>query len=757
MPTVNVGTSYREIWEELKNGIEQIFNPQQGISMEQYMNLYTGVYSYCTGFRRQRERSPVSRSTEEFLIGQQHMELCQNLKEYLCNSLESVRERLVGFMDEDVLLNFYTTKWKEFKFGSKVLDGICSYMNKQLVGEEDSGSRRHVIYDLALETWKESILELFDKQITRAVLQLIEKERNGDTINTSVVCNVVNSYVELGPSQHNSSATIPNLTVYQELFEEIFLQESERYYSQERSDFLLKNPVTSYMKKAEQRIIEEQKRVQLYLHETTMNSLVSVCEKVLIKQSLEIFYEEFIKLLFTNKVEDLERMYDLVSRIPNGLLKLRSLLEVHITSQGLEAIEKCVNNASNDPCVYVDTILKTHQKFRSLVFTAFKSNSRFIEALDKASSKFINNNAISQATHFKSSELLAKYCDFLLRKTSKNCEEAELEGSLNQVMLIFNYLEDKDVFQRWYSKLLARRLVHSLSASDEAETSMISKLKQACGFEYTSKLQRMIQDIGVSKGMNDNFRQYLDHSKSGLNIEFNVQVLSSGSWPFQQSQGVLLPIELEESVLKFTSFYNKRHSGRKLNWLYQMSKGELFTNYCFKHHYTFQVSTFQMAVLLQFNLGESWTVQELFEFTHIEIDYLIQVLKLLLDTKVLSSEFQGSKPNLESMIRLNKAYSNKKLRVNINVPLKSCEKISEEVTNKIIEEDRKLVIQAAIVRIMKMRRQMKHEQLVSEVIEQLSPQFKPKVWLIKKCIDILIEKEYLGREISQKSMYNYLT
>jgi cullin 1 len=32
-----------------------------------------------------------------------------------------------------------------------------------------------------------------------------------------------------------------------------------------------------------------------------------------------------------------------------------------------------------------------------------------------------------------------------------------------------------------------------MSASDDAEASMISKLKQACGFEYTSKLQRMFQ------------------------------------------------------------------------------------------------------------------------------------------------------------------------------------------------------------------------------------------------------------------------
>ena len=61
--------------------------------------------------------------------------------------------------------------------------------------------------------------------------------------------------------------------------------------------------------------------------------------------------------------------------------------------------------------------------------------------------------------------------------SSKNPEEAELEDTLNQVMVVFKYIEDKDVFQKFYSKMLAKRLVQHMSASDDAEASMISKLK----------------------------------------------------------------------------------------------------------------------------------------------------------------------------------------------------------------------------------------------------------------------------------------
>ena len=59
-------------------------------------------------------------------------------------------------------------------------------------------------------------------------------------------------------------------------------------------------------------------------------------------------------------------------------------------------------------------------------------------------------------------------------------------------MVILKYLEEKDVFQTFYSRKLCKRLIHGVSASDEAEASMISKLKEACDFGYTNKLQRMI-------------------------------------------------------------------------------------------------------------------------------------------------------------------------------------------------------------------------------------------------------------------------
>uniref|UniRef100_A0A672HKH3 Cullin 1a n=1 Tax=Salarias fasciatus TaxID=181472 RepID=A0A672HKH3_SALFA len=710
-----------QIWDDLRAGIQQVYT-RQSMAKSRYMELYTHVYNYCTSF-----------------VG---LELYKRLKEFLKNYLTSLLKDGEDLMDECVL-KFYTQQWEDYRFSSKVLNGICAYLNRHWVRRECDEGRKGIyeIYSLALVTWRECLFRPLNKQVTNAVLKLIERERNGETINTRLISGVVQSYVELGLNEEDAFAKGPTLSVYKEYFECQFLTDTERFYTRESTEFLQQNPVTEYMKKAEARLLEEQRRVQVYLHESTQDELARKCEQVLIEKHLEIFHTEFQNLLDADKNEDLGRMYNLVSRITDGLGELKKLLETHIHNQGLAAIEKCGEAALNDPKVYVQTTLDVHKKYNALVMSAFNNDAGFVAALDKACGRFINNNAVTRMAQSssKSPELLARYCDSLLKKSSKNPEEAELEDTLNQVMVVFKYIEDKDVFQKFYAKMLAKRLVHQNSASDDAEASMISKLKQACGFEYTSKLQRMFQDIGVSKDLNEQFKKHLTNSEP-LDLDFSIQVLSSGSWPFQQSCTFALPSELERSYQRFTAFYASRHSGRKLTWLYHLSKGELVTN-CFRTG----ASTFQMAILLQYNTEDSYTVQQLTDSTQI---------KTVLEDENANVDEVEFKP--DTVIKLFLGYKNKKLRVNINVPMKTEQKQEQETTHKNIEEDRKLLIQAAIVRIMKMRKVLKHQQLLAEVLNQLSSRFKPRVPVIKKCIDILIEKEYLERVDGEKDTYSYL-
>jgi len=295
----------------------------------------------------------------------------------------------------------------------------------------------------------------------------------------------MSSYVTLGSINKNKP-----LEIYKEDFETPFLANTKEYYSRESTEFIAENGVSAYMKKAETRIEEEQARGKKTMDSSSYEKLKKECDSVLIEKHKEILQTECENYLRDDKREDLTRMYRLLSRIDEGIKPMLDVLQNYVTNTGFDAVKNIPAKDQKEPKAYIETLLKIYDQFNDVVKKAFSNDGAFIAALDRACRKVVNENSVNKNST-KSPELLAKYCDVLLKKGNKNVEENQIEEKLNQIIIIFKYIDDKDVFQKFYSKMLARRLIHGTSVSDDAESLMIGGLKQACGFEYTSKLHNV--------------------------------------------------------------------------------------------------------------------------------------------------------------------------------------------------------------------------------------------------------------------------
>lgn len=308
-------------------------------------------------------------------------------------------------------------------------------------------------------------------------------------------------------------------------------------------------------------------------------------------------------------------------------------------------------------------------------------------------------------------------------------------------------MDDKDVFQKFYARMLAKRLIHQQSQSMDAEEAMIDRLKQTCGYEFTNKLHRMFTDMSVSVDLNVKFAASLreKNTDAQLGIGFVVYVLQAGAWPLSlpPSPGPFhVPQQLERSVQAFESFYHAQFSGRKITWLHHLCQGELKLNYL-KKPYLVTVQTYQMALLLLFEHCDAIPCREAAASLRLSHEQLVKHAVILVDCKILkkasstSSTSSSTAPeednskdssaenttssttttNLEedTVLQLNFDYHNKRTKFRVTGALQRDAPSETEATHRSVDDDRKLYLQAAIVRTMKSRKILRHNQLVQEV------------------------------------------
>ena len=144
--------------------------------------------------------------------------------------------------------------------------------------------------------------------------------------------------------------------------------------------------------------------------------------------------------------------------------------------------------------------------------------------------------------------------------------------------------------------------------------------------------------MSLSKDLTDHFKGRMQQNHDDMDITFSIMVLGTNFWPLNPpTHDFIIPQDILPTYTRFSQYYQQKHSGRKLTWLWNYSKNELRTNYL-NQKYIFMTSSYQMAVLVQFNDADTLSLQEIQAATQISEDLLKQVLASLVKPKVLINE-----------------------------------------------------------------------------------------------------------------------
>lgn len=364
----------------------------------------------------------------------------------------------------------------------------------------------------------------------------------------------------------------------------------------------------------------------------------------------------------------------------------------------------------------------------------------------------------------QTAEMLAKYVDAKLRKGEKGGKggksgDEELELVLDQVMSLFRHLQAKDVFEAFYRKDLAKRLIMHRYASIDAENSMIAKLKNECGNTYTANLEHMFKDIEVSRDFMNSFNEMRKLQIKDVILE--VKVLTTNFWPTYPTCAIRLPKRLEEYQQVFQRFYLSQHNGRCLKWQYSLGGAELLASAEIDGKQKTKVivlSTYAAVCLLLFNERESMTFVDIRDALGMDPDDLRLTLQSLAcgKTRALRKEPPSKDVSDTDVFSVNKPklFGLKVHRVKIsNIQVRETQEEVSKTHNEVFQ-DRLYQVDAAIVRIMKTRKTLSHTMLVAQLFSQLK--FPVKTADLKRRIESLMEREYLERDSAQKNTYNYL-
>jgi cullin 3 len=588
--------------------------------------------------------------------------------------------------------------------------------------------------------------------LNHVILDQIQMERDGDVIDK----HLIKSCVWMLEGLHEDDTEAEEQRLYNVSFEREYLESSRGFYKSESELLLRDSDAGAYCRYARRRIYEEDERCKQTLLDGTGPKIQKVVEDELIKNRIHelVEMESGVRYMIDNdRIEELNLVYN--RRVDEKKTELTRAIQRRIVDSGTDvnndAIaasqapapapvpaadpadktkkvvqEKSINQQTVAAIKWVEDVLSLKDKFDHIWRESFESDALLQQAVTRSFAEFINS-----PTFPRSSEYISLFIDENMKKGIKGKTEMEIDAVLEKAIVLLRYVQDKDLFERYYKKHLCRRLLMNKSISNEVEKQMISKMKIELGNNFTLKLEAMFKDMTISEELTAGFKKHVEGlgEKDPKRIDLNINVLTSMTWSLETMGGTVedgenrarcnFPTAVEKVKRGFEKYYNEKHSGRQLTWLANMGSADIRAIFkkvaqkdgSFKERrHELNVPTYSMVILLLFNdlpADQHLTFEEIQAQTNIPGPDLIRNLQSLAvapKTRILVKEPMSKDVKPTDKFFFNEGFNGKFVKIKVGV-ISSGNKVESDrerrETEKKNDDSRQFCIEAAVVRIMK--------------------------------------------------------
>ncbi|OJJ51011.1 hypothetical protein ASPZODRAFT_156001 [Penicilliopsis zonata CBS 506.65] len=734
-PRLNQDSYFEKVWAQLDAALTAVFaGGNLAVSLEE---LYKGAENVCRQGRAAILAGKLQDRCRGYVSGTLHDALLARAGD------GSAIDTLRGVVDA----------WTSWHTRLVTVRWIFYYLDQSFLLHS---KELPVIREMGLVQFRSFIFS--DQSLKTPILQgacdLIGADRQGDSsslVDSSLLRKAIDLFHELD--------------VYSSDFEPLFLTESKKFFcswaDKEAAGYL-----ATFAENSHHLIEREMNRCELFsLNRSTKQKISELLDEIIVVEQEDVLLDEtdVLGLLRAHNQLALERLYSLLERRESGV-KLRTAFNKYIVEEGTSIVFDHERQQE-----MVTRLLQFKQQLDDTWNDSFHRNDDLGHVLRESFETFMNKvlKTNGQTETARTGEMIAKYVDMLLKGGWKVLpgrntedialadEDAEINRQLDKVLDLFRFVHGKAVFEAFYKNDLARRLLMGRSASDDAEKSMLTRLRTECGSSFTHNLESMFKDMDVARDEMSAYKSM--HGSRRLKPDLNVSVLSASAWPTYPDVPVRIPPVIATALGDFETFYNNKYNGRKLSWKHQLAHCQIQAKFP-KGNKNLVVSSFQAIVLLLFNDisdDEKLSYNQIKEATGLSDPELIRTLQSLACAKyrVLIKHPKGKDVNPTDEFSYNSKFVDAKMHIKINqIQLKETKEENKKI-NEQADADRHYEAQAAIVRIMKSRKTITHQELVTEVIKATMTRgyLDPKD--IKKNIERLIEKDYMERDEDNRYQY----